>query len=173
MQWNRHPLVPTFFLSYFGQIPLCREHADHYITQSNSKWYFMQSNRRRGKKSPDDMGNWYCLFKNLEASLSFLWHKTRTKVCALCKRIWLWSCESKPDDICSLAAISIWIIVSVYRNRGCVTLPVSVIHLRGYTILITIDQTWKEYKFSICSANFASCSTSDRGRPSPSATKNS
>ena len=143
-------------------------------------WYSINMSCKQingAEKSPEDAGSWYCLFKNLEASLSFLWHKTRIKVWASSKPILSWLCElrlseSNPDEICSLAVISIWMTVPVCRKKS--HYDVSFNHsIVGIKFSITSDKTWRVYRLSICSAKFASCSTKERGRPSPSAIKNS
>ena len=70
---------------------------------------------------PEDMGSSYCCFKNLEASLSFLWHSTRSKVWASSKPMWLCLYDSTLNDMCSLAFINMRITVSVCQKRNCKT----------------------------------------------------
>lgn len=104
-------------------------HVNLYATITISMWHIRilcnyHSTAISGSgTSPEDVGSWYFLFKNLEASLSFLWHKTRTKVWASSKpsSSWLYDLrlsDSSPTEICSLAVMSMWIRVPVCRNKS-------------------------------------------------------
>ena len=68
--------------------------------------------------SPEDLGRWYWILKNVEEILSFLWHKTRRRVWASCPCLLRALVTSRCWDIWSLSFISISITVSAWKPVG-------------------------------------------------------
>lgn len=93
---------------------------------------------------PEDVGSWYCLFKNLEASESFLWHKTRNKVWASSQHALPCLLVSITVEMSSLAVINIWIKVSVCKIEG--TLCQSIIQYTVWNTSLYITITRPEWK---------------------------